>query len=146
MDVKLGKISRGENYKTYPYRVLDFPRAFHHKDIFTYRTVILWGHHCSFHLILAGKYKKRFEGRIIARSKDLPDTLLLSCQSSPWEWELNERDYLQARGMQDPKIAKAVASSDFLKVTYFLPLTRYQEIPTIGREIWHLWMAVLFAK
>ena len=50
-----GKLSRGENYKTYSYRVMDYPRVFQGSDIFTYRCVVLWGHPIGFHLILKGE-------------------------------------------------------------------------------------------
>ena len=146
MDYRDGKVSRGENYKSYPYRVLDYPRAFHHDDIFTFRTMVLWGHHCSYHLILAGRYKEAFQERIIAHAAELPETLNLSAQPSPWEWEFNPDDFVQARALQEPSVAQATRENSFLKITFVTPLDRYIQIPATGREIWKLWQAILFGS
>jgi len=43
LDLKKGKISKGEYYKGLPYLVLDFPTHFSEKNIFAYRTMFWWG-------------------------------------------------------------------------------------------------------
>lgn len=145
-DVKTGKISRGENYKTYPYRVLDMPSAFKKKNIFTYRTVVLWGHHISFHLIVAGKYKEMLQDRLFAVAPAMPEALCLSKQASPWEWEFNPEEFIQARALQEDHVQEAVRQSDFIKITFILPLNRYQELAHVGLQVWKFWQALVAGK
>jgi hypothetical protein len=42
--IQSGKISRGENLSSLPYRVLDFPRYFSSDQFYTFRTLFHWGH------------------------------------------------------------------------------------------------------
>ncbi|MEM6263732.1 MAG: hypothetical protein AAGI38_14560 [Bacteroidota bacterium] len=143
-DTQQGKVSRGENYNSFPYRVLDFPKAMSQDDVFTFRTLVLFGHHVSYHLILSGRFKPPFQERIIAHSGSLPESMMLSAQTTPWEWELNETTYVPVRALQEEKAADALRQHPFLKISFFAPLGSYMDIPKTGREIWKLWQAVLF--
>lgn len=143
MDVSAGKLSRGENYQDFPYRVLDLPRAFQDREFFTFRALVLWGHHISFHLIATGRYKEAIQGRIIAAAASLPDSFNLSAQATPWEWHLNTDDYVQARALQEAPVAQALRENSFLKISFFMPLSRYMDIPVAGREVWRLWQLII---
>ncbi len=145
-DVKTGKITKGENYQTYPYRVLDMPRVFKGNNIFTYRTVVLWGHHISFHLIVAGKYKELLQERLFSVAGGMPDTFCLSKQVSPWEWEFKPEEFIQARALQEPSIQDAVRQSDFIKITFILPLNRYMEMSEVGLQVWKFWQMLVAGK
>lgn len=145
-DVKTGKITKGENYKTYPYRVLDMPSVFKKKSIFTYRTVILWGNHITFHLIVAGKYKEMLQDRLFSVAGAMPEALCLSKQASPWEWDFNPEEFIQARALQEENIQEVVRQSDFIKITFLLPLNRYQELPHVGLQIWKFWQTLVAGK
>ena len=59
------KISKGENYKGLPWLVLDYPRYFNKEDIFAIRTLFWWGNFFSITLHISGKYKMRYEKKII---------------------------------------------------------------------------------
>ncbi len=145
-DIQSGKLSRGENYKMYPYRVLDFPRALSGKNIFTFRSLVIWAHHCTFHLILAGEYKAFFQDHIIAHAKELPEAFSLSCQKSPWDWSFKPEEFIQARAMQEAPIAQAVRESEFIKITFMMPLIQYLDLPITGRDVWKLWQMILFGE
>jgi hypothetical protein len=145
-DVRTGKITKGENYKTYPYRVLDMPSAFKKTNIFTYRTVVLWGHHISFHLIVSGKYKDQLQDRLFSIAGAMPEALCLSKQTSPFEWDFKPEEFIQARAMKEPAIQDAVRNSDFIKITFILPLNRYQEMPHVGLQIWKFWQTIVAGK
>lgn len=145
-DVRTGKISKGENYKTYPYRVLDMPSVFKKTNIFTYRTVVLWGHHISFHLIVSGRYKTQLQERLFSVAAAMPEALCLSKQASPWEWDFKPEEFIQARALAEPNIQDAVRKSDFIKITFILPLKRYQEMPNVGLQIWKFWQAIVAGK
>ncbi len=54
------KISRGENYKGFPWMVLDYPRLFSPKETFAFRTLFWWGHSWIFTFQLSGNCWVRF--------------------------------------------------------------------------------------
>ncbi len=43
-DSETGKISQGENYLSYPWVILDFPKLFNKHEIFAFRTLFWYGH------------------------------------------------------------------------------------------------------
>ncbi|MEZ4687129.1 MAG: hypothetical protein R3B47_13990 [Bacteroidia bacterium] len=143
-DMKNGKITRGENYNSYPYRVLDMPRAFHGPDIFTFRCVVLWSFPLGFHLILGGRYKALLEEKIYQAASTYPDGLMLSTQSDPWKWEFNPEEYLKAKVLSEESVRQVARESALLKISFFMPLEQYLDIPVTGAEIWRLWQLVLF--
>lgn len=143
-DMVAGKITKGENYHTYPYRVLDLPRAFHGQDIFTFRCVVLWGHPIGFHLIMSGRYKALLQDKVLAAAPNLPDGLLLCTHDDPWKWDFVAEDYLKAKVLSEASVADAVKQNSFLKVSFFMPLEQYLDIPTTGGEVWRLWQLMLF--
>jgi hypothetical protein len=48
------KLSRGEQYEGYPYRILDAPGHFHHNHLSAVRNFIWFGHYACSYLLLKG--------------------------------------------------------------------------------------------
>lgn len=143
-DMKTGKITKGENYNSYPYRVLDMPHAFHSDDIFTFRAVLLWSFPVGFHLIMGGRYKALLEEKVYAAASTFPDSLMLSTQDDPWKWEFDPESYLKAKVLAEPAVRAAATESKLLKISFFMPLEQYLDIPITGAEVWRLWQLLLF--
>jgi hypothetical protein len=59
------KISKGENYKGFPWLVLDYPRYFTSGNIFAIRTMFWWGNFFSLTLHVSGKHKKKIQDKVI---------------------------------------------------------------------------------
>lgn len=131
-----GKISRGENYHTYAYRVLDHPAIFDRDDFFTFRTMILWGRPVGFHLILSGRYKDRFEPAFLASSQKFPDEFLLSAQDSPWIWEPQPGQQFQVSTTPEAQLRAILSARAFLKLSVFIPLEAYEDLPVRGINTW----------
>jgi hypothetical protein len=135
-----GKQSRGENYRTYAYRVLDYPAALEKPDIFLFRAMVLWGHHFSFHLMLRGKFKPQFQDRIIKAAYSLPEGLRFQIREDPWTWELE--NYLPAADI--PDFDQNIRKMPYLKAGSFYPLDRYMEMADLGVQSWRQWAGLLF--
>ena len=128
-----GKLTRGENYQSYAYRVLDYPSFFKGEDIFTLRTLMLWGHHFSFHLILAGKFKKNYQNRIIKKQKILETAGFRLCiEESPWQWKMREGDYLPENS---PEFGQNILRMDFVKLSRKWPLEDYGKLLNEGLRL-----------
>lgn len=141
-----GKISRGENYHTYAYRVLDYPSTFDKQDIFSFRTLILWGHHIGFHLLLTGKFKSLYQTRLLENREQAPIDCFLSQADIPWHWLPGENRHLSFSGMDETDIQTVFAARKFIKISVYLPLGEYAAIPTRGLEFWQQWAEVLFGE
>lgn len=141
-----GKISRGENYHTYAYRVLDYPSTFDKQDIFSFRTLILWGHHIGFHLLLTGKFKALYQTRLLENREQAPIDSFLSQADIPWHWLPGENRQLSFSGMDEADIQTVFAARKFIKLSVYLPLREYAAIPTRGLEFWQQWAEVLFGE
>ena len=86
VDVNIGKIFRGENYQLLPYVNLDFPKLFKGDDIFTYRTLFLWGSFFSSTLQLGGNYFSEHKDIILSNLyKYLNSDIYICINESLWE-------------------------------------------------------------
>lgn len=139
-----GKISRGENYHTYAYRVLDCPSVFRKEDIFTFRTLVLWGHYIGFHLLLTGAFKEQYQEKLIAEYGRLQGDFWLSREDIPWQWLLNEAEQVPLAGLEADALREILAARKFLKVSVYLPLSRYAELPATGAALWQQWQQLLW--
>ena len=53
------KISKGENFQSLPYVMLDYPRYFHKENTLAIRTFFWWGNFFSVTLHLSGEHKEK---------------------------------------------------------------------------------------
>jgi len=141
-----GRISRGDNYRSYAYRVLDCPAYFDRRDWFTFRTVVMWGHHSGFHLILHGRFKEVYQDSVVNMLRENSEDLFLTVSDSPWEWIPNTEDHIKLDGTDIGKLEQVVGKQPFIKLSYYIPLERYAEIPDIGVAQWKRWQNKLFQK
>ncbi|WNJ17482.1 hypothetical protein [Pontibacter sp. G13] len=132
----VGKISKGENYQSYAWRVLDFPATFDQQDWFTFRTVVLWGHPIGFHLILSGIWKDRLGQHLLHHRGALELDWYLSDQTSPWLWEYPHPDLIPLMEASQDQCQDMLARHAFLKLSHFQPLKRYAQLPKDGNRAW----------
>lgn len=137
------KISRGENYHSYAYRVLDYPRFFSGQDMFTFRTVVLWGHPIGFHLMLAGRPRVDYLPKLLEGLLSLPKGYYLSAQDQPWIWESTEEGLMPIHQATGASIAKALQERTFAKVSYFLPLDEHPILAKVGKMVWQELLKIL---
>lgn len=138
-----GKISKGENYHTYTYRVLDYPRIFHTQGILLFRSLILWGHHISFHLIMTEKFKELFQLRTQAFLHDHPQDFYIASHKDPWQWKEDE-DYKRIAQLPQHALQTLIRERKFLKISRFLPLDQYAQLKEEGLSNWQMWREQLF--
>jgi hypothetical protein len=88
------KISRGENYLGLPYLVLDYPRCFQQKNIFTIRTMFWWGNFYSTTLHIAGSFKDEYIAKIEqAYNLLIQENYYVGINTEPWEHDFGEDNY-----------------------------------------------------
>ncbi len=79
------KISRGENYRGFPWLVLDYPRVFSSEEVFAFRTLFWWGHSWVFTFQLSGSFYQHFYSSIKATLESFKDdSCKIGIGKDPW--------------------------------------------------------------
>ncbi len=122
--LRSGKISKGENYRSLPYFLLDYPRLFTKTDAFAFRTMLWWGHEFSCTLHLAGKpldmVRKRLTPRLI-KEKDI----YFCMNDNPWEYHFESSNYQKIDTLKSKDIENHINKYDFVKISDKVPLEKW---------------------
>jgi hypothetical protein len=119
------KVSKGENLKAFPFRVLDFPRHFESEHILAIRTLIWWGKSCTITLHLKGQFLQKALPQlheIKAYAKEA--NLKISYSGDEWEHDLEAANY----SVFSEKLFASYSKAEFLKIAVALPLDQLNEL------------------
>ena len=123
------KISKGENYNSLPYVLLDHPAIFSQTDIFALRSFFWWGHDFIITLHLSGKYLDQYKEGINKAVENNPSGLYLCINSDPWQHEVVEGNYVPAHSMNAQALQEHLFGRTFIKIAVQLPLKEWNSIP-----------------
>lgn len=138
---RAGKIFRGENYRLFPYVVLDYPRQFSTESIFAFRTMFWWGHEFSFTLHLQGSSLKHFRQTLIKNKHLLKGKGIYFCvNDSPWQYHFGNDNYLPVEEITDEHLWQNAA---FIKLSSRIPVDKHDEVVSFGVEMFSLFMKIL---
>src|SRR5438034_3092992 len=77
---------KGEHLEDFPYQYLDYFKHFQGEEKFTFRTLLWWGHHIVFALILQGGHLTPYKKNLMNRSGGVADAGLALCRGrAPWQ-------------------------------------------------------------
>ena len=123
------KISKGENYKGLPWLVLDYPRYFNKEDVFAIRTLFWWGNFFSVTLHLSGKYKMRYERKIIDSFESLKiDGFSFCINEDQWQHHFETSNYLPLSDIGPLKFQEKIQKGSFIKLAKKIPLEQWNEV------------------
>src|SRR6266571_3466693 len=94
---------KGEHLEDFPYQYLDYFKHFQGEEKFTFRTLLWWGHHIVFALILEG-------GR-----------LALYLGGTPWEWKRGEGYTMELTWERKNELMALLDRRSFVKLARFVP-------------------------
>ncbi len=121
-----GKISRGDNYRGLPYRVLDQPALLANDDIFAFRTMFWWGHFFSITLHLEGDSLERFREGLAERIERLAGmNLYIGVGNTPWEYHYGRDNFVPLEPVQRMHLEKC----SFLKLSRKIELVEWERLP-----------------
>lgn len=124
------KISRGEQYQSLPYVMLDYPRVFTQQDIMAIRSFFWWGNHCSIQLVLKGRYLAEYGSSINNYfqlfGKYAPETRdwYIGVGEDPWQHHFEKDNYLPITDWN----GSSVLDLPFLKLAKKIPLQEWDDI------------------
>jgi len=111
------KISRGENYKSLPWLVLDNPRHFQHNNIFAIRTMFWWGNFFSITLHVSGNNKndllKNLTGNVSLLAKN---DFYIYNGTKEWEHDIDPDSYKKLSGINEEELQRIFSTNNFLKI------------------------------
>ena len=126
------KISKGENYKGLPYRVLDYPRYFDKENIFAIRTMFWWGNFFSITLHLSGRYKKEAEKKIIASRPELIKSNFYLCiHEKEWEHHFENDNYIPVGKLNKTAFKIQIMNKPFIKLAQKISLKKWNDAQKI---------------
>ena len=123
------KVSKGEQLKGFPYRLLDYPRNFSSANIFAVRLLFWWGHGITINLHLKGSYLSSFRPSllpVLRAAKKSKQKIHLSHSGDEWEHSIDAVNYDQINSLQINKIANS--SVEFLKICKWYHFDKLNEL------------------
>src|SRR6266849_4042705 len=129
---------KGEHLEDFPYQYLDYFKHFSGDVKFTFRTLLWWGHHIVFALILEGGRLAQYKKNLMNRYDAVADKGLSLCLgSSPWEWKRGEGYTMELTWERKNELQALLDRRSFVKLARFVPFddpaVREGRVPAIGR-------------
>ena len=125
-DFGKGKISKGENYRSLPFVILDFPAIFDSKNVFAFRTMFWWGNFFSATLHLQGRYFEHLKPKLLANFDLLLNQNIYICVAeTPWEYHYGKDNYVQLL----VKHKEFIENSPFVKLSKRIQLEQIESVP-----------------
>jgi hypothetical protein len=116
LNLRQGKISKGENYKRLPFMMLDFPAFFTKEDILAFRTMFYWGHFISSTFHLQGKFAQKY-GLLLAEFFRKSEDVYFCVNGSPWEYDYKSNNYVLITTLSPGEVEEHVAATNFIKIS-----------------------------
>ena len=121
-DPKAHQFVKGEHLESFPYQYLDFFKHFDGELKFTYRSLIWWGHHVVFALVLEGGRLAQYKKNLMNRYSTVADQGLSLCLgSTPWEWKRGEGYTMELTWERKNELMALLDRRSFVKLARFVP-------------------------
>ena len=122
-DPQAKQFVKGEHLEYFPYQYVDFPRLYTRENTFAFRSLVWWGHHIVFALMVEGPLVKQYRRNLFNRYSEVADHHLCLCLSpSLWEWKAGPGFTLPITHGRRSEIAATLDHRTFFKIARFLPL------------------------
>jgi len=139
---------KGEHLEDFPYQYLDYFKHFRGEEKFTFRTLLWWGHHIVFALILEGGHLAQYKKNLMTRYGGVADQGLALCLGgTPWEWKRGEGYTMELTWERKNELMALLDRRSFVKVARFVPFdhptVREDRVPDLGRATLRQLLAVI---
>ena len=111
------KIYKGENYKSLPYVMLDYPRYFDREKTVAIRTFFWWGNFFSINLQLSGKIKNDAVPNLMTHFLEFQQKDYWICiNNNPWEHNFEEDNYRPVKKITISEFTTMLNRESFVKI------------------------------
>jgi hypothetical protein len=137
-----GKIFRGENYRLFPYILLDCPRLFSTRSVFAFRTMFWWGHEFSFTLHLQGEALDKYRNAAFKNFDSLSDKEVYYCiNDTPWQYNFEKENYVLSDNIESRR--EELLTKPFIKLSRKLNADSHQKVLDYGMDTFKLFMGLI---
>ena len=145
LNTSSGKIFRGENYRGFPYVLLDCPRLFTRESVFAFRTMFWWGNEFTFTLHIQGEALEKIKPAMFRNLEKLKGQGILFCiNKSPWQYHLGDDNYISLDEDDNLSVAKEIVKQkEFVKISRKLSVEQYERVLKTGEETLKLFLSAL---
>lgn len=124
------KINKGENYRLFPYVIMDFPAVFSKENIFALRTMFWWGHFFSVTLHLSGKYQLLYADNIKQNLKQNGKDFFVCINENAWQHNFETENFIAVKDITAEKL-DAIINKPFFKIALKYSLQQWNSMPQI---------------
>lgn len=124
------KISKGEQYESLPWVMLDYPRNFTGEDAFGIRSLFWWGNFCSITVQLSGRFQKKYAPSIQqyfqthgVHSPQCKDWFI-AVGADPWKHHFRKDNYQPVSQWQ----SGSMAALPFIKLAKKISLQHFDQL------------------
>ncbi len=139
------KISKGENYRSLPYVILDYPAVFGKEDIFALRTMFWWGRFVSITLHLSGKYAANLRERVIEKLAADSEGFYACINDTQWEHYLDPPNYTPVSTITAAGARDLLAGNTFIKLALRYELEDWNQLPALLQRGYRKMLALIAA-
>ena len=123
-----GKISRGENYKGFPWLMLDYPRNFSNENVFAVRNFFWWGFYFACNFQLSGESLKKYLPIIERNQEQLAEKkIYLSLNKSSWIHKVDEENFVLLKSDNLKMISSTAERNGYLKLSAVHTLSEFEK-------------------
>ena len=121
-----GKITKGENYRSLPYVMLDYPAFFEKENILAIRTMFWWGNFFSITLHVSGIHQQKFKRAEQDMLAFLQKNNFFICvNGDEWQHHFEPDNYIPAVQVSLLQFQELL-NRDFFKVSKKVALSRWE--------------------
>ncbi len=122
------KITRGENYRSMPYVMLDYPAVFDKENIFALRTMFLWGNFISITMQLSGIYKNNLQQIILKNLQKDASEFFICINEDQWQHHFEADNYSSVNELTIKEASIIWPQAPFIKVALKLDLKEWNNM------------------
>ncbi len=128
-----GKISKGENYESLPYVIMDYPSLFAKEKIVAVRTMFWWANFFSITLHVAGDAFKIKDDFVLNKNFLENNNFYICINKSQWQHGFEPSNYIHACELTEDLFSK-IRKKDFLKISKKIEINKWDEMPLFMKD------------
>jgi hypothetical protein len=122
------KISKGENYLSLPYVILDYPRIAKDNNLFFIRSMFWWGNFYSSTLQISGKYQTAYLDQLSNAYEQLTaQNYFVGINKDPWVHHFKADNYQSIGALSKNAFRVVLEESSHIKIAAHWPLHQWEE-------------------
>lgn len=124
------KINKGENYRLFPYVIMDFPAVFSKENIFALRTMFWWGNFFSVTLHLSGEYQLLYAANIQRNLKQNGNGFFVCINDNAWQHNFETENFIAVKDITEAELG-IIINKPFFKIALKYSLQQWNSMPQL---------------